>query len=190
MASSSPRGRCSYEDFLAYEDFANTKHEFLDGVVFGMPNGSPEHGAIAMNIAGALVAQLRGRGCRVQSSDVRIRVLATGLATYPDLSVVCGQAELDPLSRVTITNPVLVVEVMSPGTAEYDRTEKLEHYKQIPSLREVILVAHDEHAVTIWRRSDGDSWTSERVTTGAITLSSVPCTMLVDDVYRDELIRS
>ncbi len=184
MTAPSYRHRYTYEEYLAYEDGANTKHEFLDGVIFGIAGGSPEHGAIAMNMAGALVPQLRETPCQVQSSDVRIRVLATGLVTYPDLSVVCGKAELDPESRVTVTNPVLIVEVASPSTAEYDRTAKLEHYQQIASLREVIIVAHDERAITVWRRTDANVWAHERTTTGTIKLTSIPCEISVDEVYR------
>src|SRR5258708_31296765 len=105
-----------------------------------MAGGPPEHAAISMNIGSQLREQLRGRGCQAYSSDLRIRVLATGLATYPDVTVVCKPVELDPLDRHTVTNPTLVVEVLSPSTAAYDRGEKLAHYQQIPSLREVVLV--------------------------------------------------
>ena len=96
----------------------------------------------AANIIAMLAAQLAGRRCRVQTSDVRVRVTATGLDTYPDVSVVCGQAERDAEDRNAIINPTVLVEVLSASTEEYDRA-KSDHYRQIPSLREVVLVAHD-----------------------------------------------
>lgn len=182
-----PLHQYSYQEYLNHEEVANTKHEFLNGEIYAMAGGTPEHGAIAMNIGAALVLQLRGKACRVQSSDVRIRVLATGFATYPDLSVVCGHAEFDPASRVTITNPILLVEVLSPGTADYDRGEKLAHYKQIPSVREVVLVAHDDRLLEVWRRSEDNSWSCEQLRTGVVTLASVDAVLTIDEVYRDEL---
>lgn len=98
------------------------------------------------------------------SSDLRIRVVETGLGTYPDVSVVCGPLELDPADPRghTVTNPVLVIEVLSPSTEDYDRGEKLAAFKRIASLREVVLVAHDERRLEIWRRV-GAIWTTEIV---------------------------
>jgi len=97
-----------------------------------------------MAIGAAFVNQLRDKACRVMSSDLRVRVLATGLATYPDVTVVCGALERDPESRTTVVNPTVVVEVPSDGTEEYDRVEKLDHYRQAPSLREYVLGSHCE----------------------------------------------
>lgn len=152
-----------------------------------MAGGTPTHAAICVNVSSSLRAQLRGRGCQVYSSDLRIRVLETGLATYPDVTVVCKQAELDPEDRNTVTNPTLVVEVLSPSTAAYDRGEKLENYKRIPSLREVVLVAHDEQLIEVWRRGDDGAWSRREARHGRLALTAVDCTLTVDDVYRDEL---
>jgi Uma2 family endonuclease len=123
----------------------------------------------------------------VHSSDLLVRVLDTGLATYPDITVVCGRAEFAPEDRNTITNPVVVVEVLSPGTAEYDRGEKLAHYKRIPALREVVLVAHDERLIEVWRREEGTAWIRSEARSGSIRLASIDCTLDLADVYRDEL---
>lgn len=114
-------------------------------------------------------------------------MLETGLATYPDVTVVCGRAELDPANRNAITNPTVLVEVLSPGTAEYDRGEKLVSYQRIPSLREVVLVAHDEQMIEVWRRDEDDTWTRAEARAGSIRLLSIDCTLDVADVYRDEL---
>jgi Uma2 family endonuclease len=183
------RARFSYADYVALEAESTIKHEFLDGVVYAMSGGTPEHGAIAAQIIGLLSAQLAGKRCRVFTSDVRVRVAATGLGTYPDISVVCGSLELDPEDAKghTIGNPCLIVEVLSPSTEDYDRGEKLAHYKRIASLSEVVLVAHDAQRIDVWRR-EGLRWASYGFDTGATAeLTSVGCTLAVDDVYRDPL---
>jgi Uma2 family endonuclease len=187
MSSPARHHRYTYSEYLALERHANVRHEFFDGEIYAMAGGTPEHAAFCMNVGTALNNQLRGRGCRVHSSDLLIRVLETGLATYPDITVVCGRAELDPADRNTITNPVVIVEVLSPGTAEYDRGEKLGHYQRIPSLREIVLVAHDERLIEIWRREESHAWTRSEARSGSLRLASIDCTLEVDDVYRDEL---
>ena len=187
MPSPVPLHRYTYYEYLSVEDGANVRHEFLDGEIYAMAAGTPEHAATCVNVGTSLNVQLRGKGGRVHSSDLRIRVLETGLATYPDVTVVCGRAEIDPENRLTITNPKVVVEVLSPGTAAYDRGEKLAHYKRIPSLREVVLVAQDERLIEVWRRDESGAWTRHEARSGSITLVSIACTLEVNEVYRDEL---
>lgn len=178
--------RYTYREYLALEAASNVRHEFLDGEIYAMAGGIREHAAICANMVSALVAELRGRGCQVHSSDLRVRVLETGLATYPDVTVVCNHVELDPDDRNTITNPAFVVEVLSPSTAAYDRSTKLEHYKAIKSLREIVLVAHDERLIEVSQR-DGSSWSRREARSGTVTLQSVACTLNVAEVFRDEL---
>lgn len=173
------------EEYLQLEEYANVKHEYLDGAIHAMAGGSPEHGAIAVRIGAALIPQLRGRGCTVYSSDVRVRVRATGLSTYPDLSVGCGEREVDPLDPHALVDPVVLVEVLSPSTEAYDRGEKLRHYQQIPSLREVLFVAHDRDEVEIRRRS-ASGWDRDVVAAGGwVELASIGCRLEVDALYRD-----
>jgi len=135
MSTSAGLHRYTYADYLALEAASNVKHEFLAGEIYGMAGGTPEHAALGVAVSSALLAQLRGGPCRVYSSDLRVRVLATGLATYPDVTVVWGEAERDPESPTTIVNPRLVVEVLSDSTTDYDRGEKLQHYRQVPRSR-------------------------------------------------------
>lgn len=183
------RQRHSFAEYLALEQMNPVRHEFCDGEVWAMAGGSPAHAAIAINIASVLREQLRGRPCRVFGSDLRIRVLATGLATYPDVSVVCDQLELDPgdPSGHTVVNPVLLVEVLSPSTEAYDRGEKLAHYKRIPSLREVVLVAQDERRLELWRR-EGERWTVELARGDEVARAScVDCSLPLAEVYLDPL---
>jgi len=183
------RQRFSFEDYVALEEIASVKHEFLDGHVWAMAGGTPEHGAIAANAIALLVSQLRDRPCRVFTSDVRVRVEATGLGTYPDVSVVCGQMQTDPQDRKgsTIVNPVLLIEVLSPSTEDYDRGEKVFHYKQVPSLNEIILIAHEERRIEIWRRQ-GDRWTLDAVRGDrTASLESIGCDLPLAEVYRNPL---
>lgn len=147
----------SYAEYLELEATSNVKHEYLEGQIYAMAGGSPEHAALQAATIGLLFAQLEGGRCRAHSSDLHVRVIATGLGTYPDVTVVCGPSERDPAHRQTVVNPIAIVEVLSDSTEEYDRTDKFEHYKQVPSLRHYVLVSHRERVVEVWSR-DGDVW--------------------------------
>jgi Uma2 family endonuclease len=176
------------DEYIAFERSSNVKHEYLDGVIYAMAGGSPEHAAIAVNVSTLLSNGLRGRPCRVHSSNLRIRVVDTGLESYPDVTVVCGRAELDAVDRNVVTNPIVIVEVTSPSTEEYDRGEKLEHYKRIASLREIVVVGHRERVLEIVRREDDGTWTRHEARPGEVaTLLSIACQLAVDEVYRDPL---
>ena len=185
--SAATRPRYTIEEYVRIEEYANLKHEYLDGQVWAMAGGTPEHARIAAAISGALTSQLRGRRCAVYSSDARVRDVATGLDTYPDLTVVCGHEERDVGDRLALTNPTVLVEVTSDSSEAYDRGEKLEHYKQIPSLRELVVVSHREQCLEVYRRGDDGIWAApERAHAGErATLKAIGCSLDVDDVYRD-----
>ncbi len=176
--------RYTIQEYLDLEARANVKHEFQGGRIWAMAGGTPEHAAMAMAVGAALAVQLRGKPCRVYSSDARVRVKATGLDTYPDVTVVCGREERDGEDANALTNPVVLVEVTSEGTEEYDRGAKLDHYKRIASLREVVVVSHRERRVEVFRRGRS-KWTSTKVTRGVVKLDSVGASIDVDDIYRD-----
>jgi Uma2 family endonuclease len=113
-----------------------------------------------------------------------LRVRATGLATYPDVTVVCGRSERDPEDELAVTNPTAIVEVLSSSTEGYDRGDKFEHYKAIPSLRQYVLVAHDRRRVDVWTRSADDGWTLVVSEDGeTATLASIGCTVDVRALY-------
>jgi Uma2 family endonuclease len=191
MLARSPHHRYDYLDYLALDETANVKLEYLAGEIYAMAGGSPEHAALASALNAAIVAGTRNRPCRSHSSDLRIRVLATGLATYPDVSVVCGHLELDPEDpkKHTVTNPVVVCEVLSPSTEDFDRGEKLDSYKLIPSLHHVVLVAHDKRFLEVWSREDGSSsWALHTAQAGQrVHLSAIGVELEVDALYRDPL---
>jgi len=131
----------SYAEYLARERETGLRHEFLDGQVFAMTGGSPEHARLIAEVTFALRGAIDAARCRVFSADLRVRVPSTGLATYPDVAVVCGPVEVDPNDAHAVTNPTLVVEVLSPSTEAYDRGEKWAHYRRIEALRAYVLVS-------------------------------------------------
>ena len=164
------RTHYTYADYVRIERDANLKHEYLNGQIFAMAGGSREHARLAAAIISALSAQVRARGCDVYTSDLQVRILATGLATYPDVSVVCGKFEPDPENKEALTNPKVLVEVLSPSTEEYDRIDKFEHYKQIESLGEYVLVWQSERRVEVRSRGAGGTWDIKTFGDGALAL--------------------
>jgi Uma2 family endonuclease len=148
-----------WREYLALEGGSNVKHEYLDGQIYAMAGGTPEHAALQVAVPNLLFPQLRAGRCRAHGSDLRIRVLATGLATYPDVTIVCGPREVDPEDKNSVTNPTLLVEVLSPSTEDYDRGEKFAHYKRIPTLRQYVLVSSDQHRVEVWSCDADGAWT-------------------------------
>lgn len=129
--------------------------------------------------------QLRDGPCRAYSSDLRLRVREAGVGTYADASVVCDPVERDPDSPTHVTNPRVVIEVLSPSTEEYDRDEKRLYYQKLASLREYVLVAQDRRCVEVFSRSDADGWTRSIHRAGdTARLASVGCEIDVDELYR------
>ena len=162
----------------------HVKHEFLDGQIYGLSGGTPEHAALKAAVTGLLFAQIRGGRCRLHDADLRVRVPETGLATYPDVTVVCGPLERHPEDQDAVTNPTLIIEVLSKSTAAYDRGDKLEHYKRLASLRQYVLLSHLEPAIEVWTRSDSNDWTPAISRAGErATLESVAAELAVSDVY-------
>jgi Uma2 family endonuclease len=173
----------TWAEYLALEGSSNVRHEYLDGQIYGMAGGTPEHAALAASVIGLLFPQLRHGGCRAHDADLRVRVLATGLATYPDVTIVFGARERDPEDENAVTNPTVIIEVLSRSTEEYDRGDKFEHYKRIPSLRQYVLVSHRERTVDVWT-SDKDRWTCASAREGDIAnLPSIAARLDVRELY-------
>lgn len=185
--TAAPRLRFSFQEYLLVDEASEARHEFLDGVILGMAGGSPEHARLAASVVAALGQKLAGKRCAVFSEALRVRALATGFAGYPDVTVVCGELERDPENAHTVTNPSVVVEVLSPSTAEYDRGEKLEHYKRIPSLQHVVFVAYDEARIDVLTRTEA-GW-NERTYRSAenAELPAIGCMLDVNGIFRDPL---
>ena len=164
----------TFADYLTLERDSEIKHEFDAGEILAMSGGTARHSALAMNVGFALRGT-RPDGCTVFQSDMRVRVVATGRATYPDVSMVCGAIEYDAedTAHTTITNPVLIVEVLSVTTEKGDRGNKWLHYQRIPSLQEYVLVSQ-EPRVEIFRRTSSEMWEYFEVHEGSVLLISGP----------------
>jgi Uma2 family endonuclease len=180
-----PKPYISPEEYLAIERRSDVKHEYYAGEMFAMAGATREHNLIAGNVFGSLHFQFKGRPCEVFQNDMRVKVLATGLCTYPDVVALCGDAELDDAVHDTLTNPAFLVEVLSESTEAYDRGKKFEHYRKIPSFREYLLIAQDRVHVEQYLRSDKGQWMLSECSdlSANIKLTSVGCTLSLADVY-------
>ena len=146
------------EEYLAQERLADFKSEYLRGEVFAMAGASWEHTLVKDNLARETGYQLKNGPCHVLTSDMRVRVDATGLYTYPDIAIVCDEPRFEDEVLDTLLNPRALVEVLSDSTEKYDRGAKFGHYRQIPSLQEFVLVAQDQPLVERYVRQPDDSW--------------------------------
>lgn len=180
-----PKPRLTPEEYLAIERRAEVKSEYLDGEMFAMSGGSYPHTVIIGNTVWGLKEGLKGRQCTVCPNDLRVHTPATGLYTYPDVVVVCGEPRLQDEARDTLLNPILIVEVLSPTTEAYDRGKKFEHYRTIESLAEYLLIAQDRPRVEQYLRQDGNRWLFTEVTglDGRIALPSIRCELDLAAVY-------
>ena len=164
----------TFADYLTLERDSEIKHEFDAGEILAMSGGTARHSALAVRVATALETTRRP-GCTVFQSDMRVRISATGRATYPDASMICGPLEydLEDAAHTTITNPVLIVEVLSVTTEKGDRGNKWLHYQRIPSLQEYVLVSQ-EPRIEIFRRTSSETWEYFEVHEGSVLLTSGP----------------
>lgn len=175
----------TYAEYLAKERSGTEKHEYLRGDVWAMAGGTPEHGRLAMAIGRVLGNRLQAKRCVVYSSDVRVRIELTDRTTYPDLSIVCGPDRRAADDAEAITNPIVLVEVLSPATERSDRGEKFAHYQRLASLQEYVLVSPDAPRIEVFRRQ-GESWLLTIHERGAtVTLASLGVSVPVDEVYFD-----
>lgn len=150
--------RYSAAEYLAIERRSTERHEFFDGEIFAMSGGTGPHSRIVGNLIRALGNAIADGPCIVHTSDLRA-YCPTGLHTYPDVSVVCGELEYQDDSHDVLLNPVVIVEVLSPSTEGYDRGAKFKHYRSIPSLEEYVLISQHSARVDHYaRQQDADHW--------------------------------
>lgn len=183
--STLPKTFLTPEQYLKIEREAKCKSEYFQGEMFAMAGAGWVHNRVVANLIGGLYRQPRPSFCQVCPSDMRVRVHATGLHTYPDVVVVCGVPQFLDERRDTLLNPSLLVEVLSPSTEAYDRGRKSEHYRSIESLREYLLVASDHvHAELYTRQPDGPwLFTSADRLEDSLDLQSIGCRLALADLY-------
>lgn len=176
----------SPEEYLALERDAFEKHEYFDGEVFQMAGASDEHNTINGNAYASLHFQLKNRDCKVYQSDMRVHIPKTGLYIYPDIAAVCGNAEFLPDENFdTLTNPILIIEVLSDSTEGYDKGVKFDNYRSLESLREYVLIAQNSKRVIRYTKQTGGGWIlmdfiGEKT---VVELASIDCSLSTEDIY-------
>jgi Uma2 family endonuclease len=172
--------------YLEFEAESEFKHEYSRGYVYAMTGGSVRHGIITVNISTHLNTQLSDRNCSVTSSDVRVTIASKGTYRYPDVTVFCGDPAYVAGRTDTLTNPIVLVEVLSPGTALKDRNEKLMEYTQIETLHAYLLVAQDEARIECYRRHETGEWLYSFVSgiDSEIALPTIDCTLSLSKIYQ------
>lgn len=183
--SRQPKTYVTPEEYLAYERRAEYKNEYIDGHILAMTGASRRHNLISLSVGAELRAQLRGRGCETYVTDMRVRIPTANTYTYPDVVVVCGEPQFEDEEVDTLINPVLIVEVLSKSTASYDRIDKFDNYRSIPSFAEYLLVSQDEyHVMQHVKQTDG-RWLLTDIggRESRVELASVECTLALNDIY-------
>jgi Uma2 family endonuclease len=180
-------------EYLRHERASTLKHEYYAGQIYAMAGASEAHNLIAMNIAALLRARVRGSDCRAYPSDMRIKVQQTGLNTYPDFSIVCGEPSFaEPDKRDTLINPSLIIEILSPSTESYDRGEKFQHYRTIETLREYILVAQNKYRIERFVRNEHNEWVLSDIDgiEAVLPLALLQTEILLTEIYEQVEFRS
>ena len=184
MTSVAVKPHLTPEAYLVLERDAKTKSEYLNGQVYAMAGASRAHNLIAGNTSSGLHVQLSTRTCEVYASDMRVKVRPTGLYTYPDVVVVCGEPRFENEDLDTLLNPTVLVEVLSPSTEGYDRGEKFAHYRQVASLKEYVLIAQNCVRVEHYLRQ-GTKWLSTEFSArdDSLNFVSLDCALHLRDIY-------
>lgn len=179
-----PEYTLTLADYLRFEESSDVKHEFHDGEILAMSGASPDHALITANVIAAIHRRLEGKPCRIYSSDLRIAVPPTKRVYYPDASVVCGPLQFHPEDpkKTLITNPTVIIEVLSHATEEYDRGDKFAHYALLPSLRQYVMVSQDRRQVEVLTRGES-GWQPDSFPGPRIAIGSLGIELPLDEIY-------
>jgi Uma2 family endonuclease len=177
----------SPKEYLEMERAAVEKHEYYKGEVFAMSGASPSHNDIAYNINRLIAPFLHGKGCKLYGSDFRIHIPENSLYTYPDFSIVCGKAETTDIYTDNLTNPTVIIEILSKSTKGYDRGTKFHLYRNIKTLKEYITIDSFFVSVEIYTRHANNSWnlTVFKELSDSFYLSTISLTLFLKDIYDD-----
>lgn len=173
----------TYAEYLVREATSEIKHEYLRGDVWAMAGGTPMHARLCASLAWVLRNHLQGKGCVPYSADLRVRIEETDRSTYPDLTIICGPEQAASDDKDAITNPTVIIEVLSDSTERSDRGEKFAHYQRLATLREYVLVAQDSQRIEVFRR-EGKTWVLSIYEAGAtVRLESLGVEFPLAEVY-------
>lgn len=173
------------QEYLALERQALDKSEYYNGEVFAFAGASEPHNLIVANVLTLFHVQLKTTSCKVYPPDMRVKVSETGLYTYPDVTVVCGEAEIEDEHMDTLLNPTVIVEVLSPSTEKNDRIVKFAHYRRLPSVKAYILIAQDSVRLEQYVRQSDGRWLLSEYSDLEVTaeIQSINCELPMKDVY-------
>lgn len=176
----------SETDYLVGEELPGLRHEYVQGQIYAMTGASKVHGTLALNIASLLRTHLRGSPCRAWTADMKVHVAAARAYYYPDVVVTCSPQDLDASApKNHLTAPQVIVEVLSASTEQVDRREKWLNYRQLPSLREYVLIDQERQWIEVFRRGD-EGWLHEISLPGqTLTLRSLDLQLAMDEIYED-----
>src|SRR5690606_25615481 len=177
--------RFTVEEYLGFEKENPEKHEFFNGEIFAMSGAGPRHNVIFSNLFGELSARLKGTPCKPYGSDLRIHIPENSLFTYPDISVICGDIVTSEADEDTAILPTVLIEILSPSTRNYDRGDKFKLYRDIPSLKEYVLVDSESILVEVYSINERGHWelTEYKSLTDFIILHSLKLKILLADIY-------
>lgn len=181
-----PKSAYRFEDYLAVErEAVDAKHEYVAGHVYAMTGASYNHNLITLNLASELRAALKSGPCTVLSNDMRVRVEAADASTYPDVVALCDEPAFHDERSDVLTNPILLIEVLSPSTEGYDRGGKFALYRALPSLRQYVLVAQDRYSVDVFTRRDDNRWvlTAYSEPDDLIRFDAIECAVPMAEIY-------
>lgn len=172
-------------EYLDQERRAENRSEFYRGQIYAMAGASRAHNLITVNLTRELSQRLKGRPCEVYSSDMKVKVKPSGLYTYPDVTVVCGEPRFDDAQNDILLNPKIIIEVLSPSTEAYDRGDKFEHYRRLASLNDYILVAQHRYRIEHFSRQADGRWLLVEVNDlqAELALDSIGCALPLAEIY-------
>jgi Uma2 family endonuclease len=182
LSNSAPSPKLTAAEYLEWEPYQHLRHEYIDGDIVAMTGGTIPHNDIAINILTALLPQVRASGCRINMADVKLCIEQIGDYYYPDLMVSCHPQDLN--ARKFLQFPKLIVEVLSPGTADKDRTDKFTSYQLIPTLQEYLLISSERISVECYRRGEGRMWLYYPYVMGELVeLESLGVSVPIETIY-------
>lgn len=184
--SALPKRYFTPEEYLALEEKAEYKSQYVAGEVYAMAGAQPWHIEIVDNLTGALRTQFRGRPCKSYSTEMRVRVPPGDLWTYPDVSALRGEPKFDTSSNpISLLNPQVIFEVLSPSTELFDRGDKFARYRRLESLTDYVLVASEQRRVEHYVRENGNSWklTEYDQLSDRVPLRGIGCELPLEEIY-------
>ena len=183
--SSVPKSKLTSEEYLSIERRAEYKSEFFKGEMFAMVGASRKHNLINTNVTRELSRQLKDSSCEAYAGDMRVKVDATGLYTYPDVVVVCEEPQFEDKELDTLLNPTVLIEVLSQSTEAYDRGRKSAHYRNLYSLSDYLLISQEKPHIEHYTRQADNQWLLSETTDaeGVIPIASIDCKLQMSEVY-------